>query len=187
MAKPKAPACKSEQEIWKEIPMHDGYEVSSVGRMRSVDRILSDGRSWKGRIMRTKIDLNGYVAVSLSLGEKGKYRYSQVHRLIAEAFHGAPPSPDHQVAHWDGVRANNVVDNIRWATALENAVDRDRHGNTAHLKGELHGQAKLTDDSVRAIRQARDRGVTLKELADHFDVAISTVCEAASGKTWGHI
>lgn len=175
-----------DKEIWKPIPKHDGYEASSFGRIRSIDRVLSDGRSWTGRIMKPKTS-RGYAVVSLSLGGKGKYRHCGVHALVTEAFHGERPSSQHQVAHGDGNPMNNCPSNLRWATALENAKDRDMHGRTAKPKGSSHGMSKMNEQTVLEIRKLKKSGISVDDLANRFSISRWTVFDAISGRTWGHI
>ena len=173
-------------EVWKPIPKHDGYEASSLGRIRSVDRVLADGRSWSGKIMKPKIS-RGYAVLALSLGSKGNYRHCGVHVLVAEAFHGERPSTQYQIAHGDGDPMNNCPSNLRWATALENAQDRDRHGRTAKPKGSAHGMSKLTEQTVIEMRKLKQQGLTVDDLAAQFSISRWTVFDAISGRTWGHI
>lgn len=45
-----------------------------------------------------------------------------VHRIVAIAFHGPPPSPGYVVDHIDTNRLNNRADNLRWVTRLENII-----------------------------------------------------------------
>lgn len=94
-----------------------------------------------------------------------------VHRLVCEAFRGAPPTAKHVAAHRDGNGMNNAVDNLRWATPLENEHDKSLHGTVA--RGERQGNSKLTTPEVVAIRRdprpyrqiARDYGVTPENIA----------------------
>lgn len=46
----------------------------------------------------------------------------RVHRIVATAFHGAPPTPQHVVDHIDTNRQNNRPENLRWVTRLENVL-----------------------------------------------------------------
>ncbi|WP_343522361.1 HNH endonuclease signature motif containing protein [Pedobacter sp.] len=45
-----------------------------------------------------------------------------VHRIIATAFHGEPPTKEHVVDHIDTNRQNNRPENLRWVTRLENIL-----------------------------------------------------------------
>ena len=48
-----------------------------------------------------------------------------VHRVVATAFLGEPPSKDHVVDHIDHNRRNNRQDNLRWVTRVENILLND--------------------------------------------------------------
>ena len=47
----------------------------------------------------------------------------RVHRIVAFAFHGNPPTDQHVVDHIDTNRRNNRPENLRWLTRLENALN----------------------------------------------------------------
>lgn len=46
----------------------------------------------------------------------------RVHRIVATAFHGEPPTKEHVVDHIDTNKRNNRVENLRWVTRLENVL-----------------------------------------------------------------
>lgn len=46
----------------------------------------------------------------------------RIHRIIATAFHGEPPTKEHVVDHIDTNKQNNRPDNLRWVTRLENIL-----------------------------------------------------------------
>ncbi len=48
--------------------------------------------------------------------------YVTVHRIVATAFHGEPPTKGHVVDHIDTNKRNNRPDNLRWVTRLENIL-----------------------------------------------------------------
>ena len=47
----------------------------------------------------------------------------RVHRIVACAFHGNPPTEQHVVDHIDTNRRNNRPENLHWVTRLENALN----------------------------------------------------------------
>ena len=105
------------QEIWKDvIGYEEQYQVSSLGNIRSKDRMIIDclGRkrtlkSHKIRIQTSKI---GYKQVLLHKGGKVKTRL--VHRLVAEAFIPKTETSKNEINHKDENKANNNIDNLEW-------------------------------------------------------------------------
>lgn len=84
-----------------------GRWVSSLGRIVSYQGIISRGYQRR----------SGYVETSI-MGKK-----FFVHRLVARAFLGPPPSPKHsQVNHKDWNPGNNNVDNLEYVTLAENMI-----------------------------------------------------------------
>ena len=117
-------------ERWKPVTGYEGiYEVSNHGRVRSVDRTItcSDGRvrRHKGKNLSTPLSRDGYPVVNLYTQGRLKTRY--VHSLVAESFIGARPE-GMEVCHSDGDSTNNHLDNLRYDTSSENALDKVRHG-----------------------------------------------------------
>lgn len=111
-------------EIWKDIKGYEGfYQVSNLGRVKSLERDVYHPRGTIIRHMEEKILVQnigklGYAYVNLNLN--GKRKTIKTHRLVAEAF---IPNPENkpQVNHKDEVKSNNVVDNLEWCSAQENA------------------------------------------------------------------
>ena len=46
----------------------------------------------------------------------------RIHRIVATAFHGEPPTKEHVVDHIDTNKQNNRPENLRWLTRLENSL-----------------------------------------------------------------
>lgn len=94
-------------EVWKEIVDYEGlYEVSSLGRVKSIKGILSIQRA-----------TNGYMLAPLW---KNNIRDTRlVHRLVGMAF---IPNPDllKEINHLDGNKENNVYWNLEWTTRSKN-------------------------------------------------------------------
>ena len=106
------------QEIWKDIKGFEGmYQVSNLGRVRSVDRFDSIGRLQKGNIKAIRDNGKGYKTVNLHKDNKDKK--CRVHRLVATAFIENPDNKP-EVHHIDSDRSNNKLENLQWVTSKEN-------------------------------------------------------------------
>ena len=155
--------------------------MSSLGRVRSV-------RPWaRGyrppRILQTfPSSVLLYPTVCLC-GDGGIKAWKTVHQLVCAAFHGPPPSPDHEVAHGDGDPMNANAGNLRWATHEDNMADKKRHGT--HFVGESTSGAKLTEAQVIELRFLATQGIADEVLASRFNVAIVTVNGIRRGRSWG--
>lgn len=173
-------------EEWRPAPRFAGfYEVSDLGRVRSVDRVVTreygDGRTTtvkrRGKLM--KFDYrDGYAAVRMQANGFAFKAY--VHRLVCEAFHGPQPSPEKSmVAHNDGDPANNTPGNLRWATPAENQRDREAHGT--HNRGDRAARSKLNWDAAAEIRASND---STADLAARFGVTTANIRMIRRGATW---
>lgn len=178
-------------ENWRPVPGYEGYyEVSDIGNVRSVDRmvpIVEPRRQYlrrrRGAPMATRVGTNGYVYVAFC--KDGVHRNCTVHSLVARAFLGAREDGA-EVCHVNGVRADNRLSNLRWGTHQENIDDRDRHGTTA--RGEKLWTAKLTADKVREIRKLYAGGnVDQGELAKRFGVNRQNISMIVTRSTWKHV
>jgi hypothetical protein len=113
-------------EQWKDIVGYEGfYQVSDKGRVRSVDRVVTQqgrGKAFagqrKGRILKQRAQNGGYMLVWLSKQDKKKKAVT-VHRLVAQAFIDNPNNYGF-VNHKDGHKNNNTVQNLEWCTKSQN-------------------------------------------------------------------
>lgn len=120
MAKKKEPdVIDSGTEIWMPIVGWEGlYAVSNKGRIKSLARKTSTGnRGVPERILKPNI-MKGYHCVTLQ--HDNKVKVYRIHRLVIEAFGESQPTPEHQVNHIDGDKANNCIENLEWVTPKEN-------------------------------------------------------------------
>ena len=172
-------------EEWRTIPKWPEYEVSSHGRVR---RIVASGGA-KPALRKPYTVANGYRYVVMRDRATKRAQAVAVHRLVAFAFLGPAPTCLHQVAHWDGDRANNAPSNLRWATRVENEADKQRHARDN--RGRRNGRSVPEEAKVLQIWAAiRADGGSSKRMdlfarigAEH-GVAATTVQSIANGTTW---
>ena len=182
---------------WRVVPGFPDYEVSDNGEVRRcTDHYRLKAQlahhivpQWvrKRRVKRldetvTNLD---YMCITLYNAEDRKHQSFLVHRLVLLAFCGDPPTRLHQAAHNDGDRFNNVLENLRWATAAENQADRKKHGTSN--RGSRHGLSKINEDDVQKIRQMLADGVRGQIVALYFNVTYGTVSAVRRGSRWGHV
>jgi hypothetical protein len=173
----------NDKENWKPIIGYEGYEISSHGRARSVDRLGVDGRRLKGKMLSPGLGSDGYYTVTLYKDGKGKTFL--VHRLVAGAFVEGY-APGLEVCHNDGDRSNNHYTNLRWDTRAGNCADRVKHGT--HQRGECNVKSKLTPEQVLEIRPLYATGdYTQKQLAKMFGVHDTLIGKIVNRKIWKHI
>jgi len=114
-------------EIWRPVPEYEGiYEVSSLGRIKSLARKTNNQYGKKDMIMRPGwiCNKNGYLFVYLS--KNGCRTRYLVHRLVATVF---IPNPYNLplVNHKDCNPNNNHVENLEWCDAKYNINYGDRN------------------------------------------------------------
>lgn len=109
------------KEIWKAIKDYEGiYEVSSFGRVKSLDRMIQHPHRLyhqKERILKANVDGGGYLSVGLH--KDGTMKRVHVHRLVAMAF---VPNVNNksEVNHIDENKLNNTSSNLEWVSRIEN-------------------------------------------------------------------
>lgn len=112
-------------EQWRDIKDYEGkYQVSSRGRVKSLERQRemknpfgsTSKITYPERLIRHR-DRRGYLCVPLY--SDGKILKHSIHRLVALAFIDNPLSKE-SVNHKNGIKTDNRVENLEWATASEN-------------------------------------------------------------------
>ena len=175
------------QEDWLPIEHFPGYEVSSLGRVRSYygsggrGELREDFRLLKPSASKDKL----YLRVTLL--QDGKSKPYRIHTLVLTTFVGPKPTPQHVGCHGDGDHTRNHLSNLRWGTAQDNADDRKKHGT--HICGGNAPHAVLTFEQVEEIRAALP---TWKlgmgnYFAQKFGVRHTAISKVKLNQTWSHI
>lgn len=103
-------------EVWRPA-LRGWYEVSSLGRVRSVDRMTADGRCWRGKLIKQCLDGGKYLMFCASIN--GKKSNPCTHVLVARAFLGPRPRGK-EADHKDGNKFNNKASNLEYKTHKKN-------------------------------------------------------------------
>lgn len=156
-------------EEWRPIPGFPAYEVSSIGRVRSVDRVIdyANGRRVhsKQRILKPTKS-SGYYSVNLS--KNGKSTSKKVHTLVAATFLGQRPSGS-DVRHKNGRKTDNRKENLEYGTRSENVLDGYR------ITGKTMACQKLSPKIAEEIREKGKNGASQRKLAAEYGVSKSTI------------
>lgn len=175
-------------EIWKSVVGYENsYEVSNAGNVRRIGK----GRGTRHHVLKPRLHPKlGYLYVNLWQNNKGKSQ--NIHAIVAECFIGPRPTGARYVVnHKDGVRTNNLVDNLEWITHKENIMHGILvlgHKTGKAFKGKENGYAKITDEVVLDIRRMyATKAYTLKQISILFDLAVSSIHRIVRRQSWKHV
>lgn len=149
-------------EIWRLYPEFDFIEVSTLGRVRTLDRVVSNGKGTrveKGMILKQWLNKIGYLRVAFKKGSKLVNK--PVHRLVAQTF---IPNPDNlpQVNHKDCNPQNNSVSNLEWCTPEYNIEYREKYGkSSAEVSGCPVYAVNLDTLKISKFKSQREAGRAL--------------------------
>jgi len=127
-------------EIWKSIEGHESYEVSNLGRVKSL-------KCNKERILKRGVDSSGYLHVNLYKDNKMKTK--KIHQLVAIAFlNHKPDGMKLVVDHIDNNPLNNELGNLQIITHREN-LSKDRKGSSEYTGVHWNKSAKKWQSNIR--------------------------------------
>lgn len=145
--------------------------------------------------LRTHVSYEGNDCViwpfSKRGGGRGRKEYGSIkidgkhvgaHRYMCALTNGIAPTKKHEAAHSCHNPACINPRHLRWATRLENEMDKDQRGTRP--RGECHKNTHLTEDDIRAIRSDMR---TQREIAKAFGIAQTPVSQIKRRITWKHV
>lgn len=177
-------------EVWIPVLGYEGhYEVSNLGRVRSLDRFVRTAvggkRFQKGRILRPTIRSASYQYWCVNLALDGIHVFTPVHQIVCRAWVGPKPFDLAEVRHIDDDRDNNIAANLSWGTRLENEADKDANGKCP--RGEAHHFVKDSEEEVVAILRMARSGLKQSQISVITGKPKSRIQRMVSRKTWRHI
>jgi hypothetical protein len=168
-------------EQWRPVVGFEGYEVSSLGHVRSwLAGRVRGARRTSPFILRPSPGHNGYLHVSL-FDDAGAHP-QRVNRLVLRAFIGPCPA-GHEGAHVNGTRTDNRLSNLEWKTRVDNHADKRIHGTLAI--GERNGFAHLQATEVNELRLDRVlEGLSGKRLGNRYGVSDTAALKILKWQMW---
>lgn len=142
----------SKVEVWRDIDGFDGYQVSNLGNVRSLNY------NGTGNTQVLKPSLSGrnrtYLSINMQVADKVIRR--NIHRLVAMAF---IPNPDNlpEVNHIDEDGTNNKINNLEWCNRKYNL----NYGNRTQ---------KFIDSKSIPILQLNLDGTLVKEWKSQVEI-----------------
>lgn len=166
------------EEIWKPVVGYEGlYEVSNFGRIKAPLKIVRSGRmmrKYQERIITPQHNKLGYLCVVLYKDGKGK-RYL-VHRLVMLAFVPNPENKPH-IDHINTIKDDNRLENLRWATAKENANNiltveymKKAHSPESYIRGNETKRKKNCRKAPKNVYQYSKNGDLIAKYPSLSDV-----------------
>ena len=161
------------------------YEVSDLGRVKSLERLKLDGRKIRGYLLKPSLKSTGYLYITLY--KNGKSKQFRINRLVAEAFIPNPlllPTVNHKDGKnkWD-----NSVGNLEWATHEY----QNRHAYLTGLnkgpQGSKQGNSKLYEEDIPRIFEMRKQGMLQREIGELLNVRSQQISRILNKKRWQHL
>jgi len=179
--------------MWKPVKNWEHLlEVNKFGAVRTIDRMVKarGGRYRRcSSVVKTPhLTLNGYMA--LHVYYQGKYKDLYLHRILAETF---IPNPENKrtINHIDGVKTNNRLSNLEWATDSENIKHAWRTGLRTYtgkmLSAAYKRRKKVTKYSMQGLPICSYVGVKLAANENGTQPShINSVCKGSRNSAGGY-
>ena len=168
------------KEEWKPVRNYEGlYEVSNLGRVKSLGRTVWNGRGCykiPERILKAGTFKNGYLYVNL--WKDGKMKHYTIHRLVGQAFVENPMGYT-ELNHRDENKLNNRADNLEYCSRSYNNTYNGRHKKVGKKIAEKQKKAVFSVDRETGLIMFWE---SIKEASETLDIDHSSITKCCQGK-----
>ena len=154
------------KEEWKTIDWSSKYQISNLGRLRTNKNRFSHQISSEWHILKGTIDHNGYRCIVLR--ENGKFKRMLFHRLVMMNFKPNKNADNLVVDHINGIRDDNRLENLRWATPKQNS-------NNLHENKPRYNSIRIKDNQGNVFN-------SYAEASKYYKVSCNTIKNHATKK-----
>jgi len=167
-----------DEEQWTILKDFPAYAISNYGRVK---RVLPGVATQIGRLLSPWVSSNGYAYVDLWKNNT-RYRF-KVHQLIASTFIGPCPKGK-EINHKDGIKINNIYNNLEYVTHKQNSDHAHKLGLIQHAKGKDHPQATITHSQVKKTKRLKNQGYSDRYISKQLGISKGTVYSIIKNLHW---
>ena len=195
-------------EVWKQIPVFSDYEISTYGKIKSLDRIkvFKNGRKMHFESKKKTLRIhpgNGFLMTDL-IDNRGKRKTIYPHKLVAITFiKNEKPRKNKVVIHLDGDLQNNRIENLKWSSFSEaikvgfktGKRDNSQLWSKRRLKyGPKGGNSPMgrpdplsQSEKIEIFKLRSEKKTSLKQLSQSYNCSVSHIHKTLNRMATGNI
>jgi len=183
-------------EVWKDIENYPNYQVSNFGSVKSKERYTKQRNGLnlrKEKILKQQVDKKGYKYVRLYNSDG--WEYFKTHILVAKAFI-KNINNEPTVDHIDRNKNNNNVENLRWASSILQANNKDKTNIIENMKKigkkkhpnrvEKIKQFNKNNEYIKTFNSSREASNLLNISETSISNCVNGYSKTAGGFIWKH-
>lgn len=183
-------------EVWKPIENYPNYQISNFGNVKSKERYTKQRNGLnlrKEKILKQQIDKKGYKYVRLYNSDG--WKYFKVHILVARTFI-KNTNNEPTVDHIDKDKNNNSVENLRWASFILQANNKDKTNIIENMKeigkkkypnrAKKIKQFNKDNEYIKTFNSSREASNLLNISETSISNCVNGYSKIAGGFIWKH-